>query len=64
MFADGSIYNRTFMTPESLPHIIDEDEAVRRVYRYKGVGMVTIPTNFRLTDIFDEDHFSSCNKLP
>jgi len=56
MFADVSIYNRTVMTPESLPYIIDE--AVRRAYKYKGVAVVTIPVNFGLIDI-DEDYFSS-----
>ncbi|MDR2427799.1 MAG: pyruvate oxidase [Endomicrobium sp.] len=56
MFADVSIYNRTVMTPESLPYIIDE--AVRRAYRYKGVAVVTIPVNLGLIDI-DEDYFSS-----
>lgn len=56
MFADVSIYNRTVMTPESLPYIIDE--AVRRAYKYKGVAVVTIPVNLGLIDI-DEDYFSS-----
>lgn len=56
MFADVSIHNRTVMTPESLPYIIDE--AVRRAYKYKGVAVVTIPVNLGLIDI-DEDYFSS-----
>ncbi|MDR2818504.1 MAG: pyruvate oxidase [Endomicrobium sp.] len=56
MFADVSIYDRTVMTPESLPYIIDE--AVRRAYKYKGVAVVTIPVNLGLIDI-DEDYFSS-----
>jgi pyruvate oxidase len=56
MFANVSIYNRTVMTPESLPHITDE--AVRRAYKHKGVAVITIPVNFGLIDI-DEGYFSS-----
>jgi pyruvate oxidase len=56
MFADVSVYNRTVMTPESLPHVVDE--AVRRAYEYKGVAVVTIPVNFGFVDIA-ENYFSS-----
>lgn len=51
MFADVSIYNRTVMTPESLPHVVDE--AVRRAYEYKGVAVVTVPMDFAHADIPD-----------
>ncbi|WP_428897041.1 pyruvate oxidase [Parelusimicrobium proximum] len=53
MFTDVSIYNRTVMTPESLPHVIDE--AIRRAYERNGVAVVTIPVNYGFMDIPDED---------
>lgn len=53
MFTDVSVYNRTVMTPESLPHVIDE--AIRRAYEHKGVAVVTLPVNFGWADIPDED---------
>jgi pyruvate oxidase len=49
MFADVSVYNRTVMTPESLPHIVDE--AIKAAYQYKGVAVVTIPVDFGTKDI-------------
>ncbi len=51
MFADVSVYNRTVMTPESLPHVVDE--AIRVAYAQKGVAVVTIPVNYGYTDIPD-----------
>lgn len=53
MFTDVSVYNRTVMTPESLPHVVDE--AIRRAYEYKGVAVVTIPVDFGFVDIPDTD---------
>lgn len=53
MFADVSVYNRTVMTPESLPHVVDE--AIRRAYELKGVAVVTIPVNYGYADIPDLD---------
>lgn len=44
MFVDVSVYNRTVMTPASLPAVIDE--AIRQAYEYKGVAVVTIPVDF------------------
>lgn len=58
MFVDVSVYNRTVMTPESLPFVIDE--AIRRAYEYKGVAVVTIPVDFGFVDIPDVD-VSSAN---
>lgn len=58
MFVDVSVYNRTVMTPESLPHIVDE--AIRRAYEQKGVAVVTIPVDFGFKDIPDID-VSSAN---
>ncbi|GAB2024960.1 pyruvate oxidase [Lactovum odontotermitis] len=49
MFADVSIYNRTAMTPESLPHLVDE--AVKAAYEQKGVAVVTIPVDFGFDEI-------------
>lgn len=53
MFVDVSVYNRTVMTPESLPHVIDE--AIRRAYELKGVAVVTIPVDYGYADIPDVD---------
>ena len=53
MFTDVSVYNRTVMTPESLPFVIDE--AIRRAYEHQGVAVVTIPVDFGLMDIPDMD---------
>ncbi len=59
MFVDVSVYNRTVMTPESLPHIVDE--AIRRAYEQKGVAVVTIPVNYGFADIPDIDVSSARN---
>ena len=40
MFADVSIYNRTVMSPESLPHVVDE--AIKAAYKFRGVAVVTL----------------------
>lgn len=52
LFADVSVYNRTVMTPESLPHVVDE--AIRRAYQYKGVSVVTVPVDFAFAEIPDK----------
>ncbi len=49
MFADVSVYNRTVMTPESLPHVIDE--AIKAAYQQKGVAVVTIPVDLGFEEI-------------
>lgn len=51
MFADVSVYNRTVMTPESLPNVVDD--AIRMAYEHKGVAVVTIPVDFGFVDIPD-----------
>lgn len=53
MFADVSVYNRTVMTPESLPHVIDE--AIKAAYENNGVAVVTIPVDFGFKEIPDLD---------
>ena len=52
MFADVSVYNRTVMTPESLPHVVDE--AIRRAHERKGVAVVTMPVDYGFVDIPDD----------
>ncbi|MCC8146559.1 MAG: pyruvate oxidase [Bacteroidales bacterium] len=59
MFADVSVYNRTVMTPESLPFMIDE--AIRKAYEYKGVSVVTIPVDYGNVDIPDTYVSSASN---
>ena len=49
MFADVSIYNRTVMSPESLPHVVDE--AIKAAYKFKGVAVVTIPVDYGFAEI-------------
>ena len=49
MFVDVSVYNRTVMNPQSLPHVVDE--AVRRALEYRGVAVVTIPVDYGYMDI-------------
>lgn len=51
MFVDVSVYNRTVMTPESLPYVVDE--AIRQAYKHKGVAVVTIPVDYGWKDIPD-----------
>lgn len=59
MFVDVSVYNRTVMTPQSLPHIVDE--AIRRAYERKGVAVVTIPVDYGYMDIPDIEVSSAKN---
>ncbi len=51
MFADVSVYNRTVMTPESLPHVVNE--AIKQAYEHRGVAVVTIPVDFGVVEIPD-----------
>ncbi len=59
MFADVSVYNRTVMTPESLPYMIDD--AIRKAHEHKGVAVVTIPVDYGYVDIPDMDISSARN---
>lgn len=56
MFVDVSVYNRTVMTAESLPHVVDE--AIRRAYKENGVAVVTIPNDLGKQEI-STDFWSS-----
>ena len=58
MFADVSVYNRTAMTAEQLPHVVDE--AIRQAYKHNGVAVVTIPKDLGWTQI-DDNYVSSAN---
>ncbi|KRM72435.1 pyruvate oxidase [Lacticaseibacillus brantae] len=58
MFADVSVYNRTVMTAEQMPHVVDE--AIREAYKYNGVAVVTIPKDLGWTPI-DDVYVSSAN---
>lgn len=53
MFADVSIYNRTVMSPESLPHVVDE--AIKAAYKFKGVAVVTIPVDYGFAEIDEQE---------
>lgn len=59
MFADVSIYNRTVMSPESLPHVVDE--AIKAAYKFSGVAVVTIPVDFGFEEIEDLDVATAAN---
>ena len=59
MFTDVSVYNRTVMTPESLPYMIDD--AIRKAHEYKGVAVVTIPVDYGYVDIPDIEVSSARN---
>lgn len=59
MFADVSVYNRTVMTPASLPHVVDE--AIRMAYARNGVAVVAIPVNFGFADIPDVPESTAAN---
>ncbi len=57
MFEDVAVYNRTVMTAESLPYVVDK--AVREVYKHRGVAVVVIPNNFGYVHIPDVPYSSS-----
>lgn len=49
MFADAGIYNRTVMTPQSLPYMTDD--AIRKAYELRGPAILTIPVDYGYVDI-------------
>lgn len=59
MFADVSVYNRTAMNPESLPHMVDD--AIRKAHEHRGVAVITIPVDYGYVDIPDVDISSARN---
>nr|WP_120491308.1 pyruvate oxidase [Corynebacterium lactis] len=59
MFADVAVYNRTVMTAEQLPSVVDH--AIRTAYEKKGVAVVVIPKDLGWTEIPDT-YVSSAGK--
>ncbi len=57
IFADVSIYNRTVMNAEQLPHVIDE--AIRQAYAKKGVAVVQLPVDLGWKEIPALEVYSS-----
>ncbi len=51
MFDDVAVWNKTAMSAESLPGMIDE--AIRQAYKHSGVAVVTIPKDFGWASIPD-----------
>ena len=59
MFTDVSVYNRTAMSPQSIPHLVDE--GIRRALERNGVSVVTIPVDFGVVEIPVENVASAHN---
>ena len=59
MFADVAVYNRTVMTAEQLPLVVDQ--AIQQAYKNSGVAVVTIPTDLGWQPI--EDNFEATANL-
>ncbi|EFR44695.1 pyruvate oxidase [Streptococcus pseudoporcinus] len=55
IFEDVAVYNRTVMTAEQMPYVVDE--AIRQAYAHKGVALVTIPKDLGWQEI--EDKYTS-----
>lgn len=55
IFEDVSVYNRTVMTAEQLPAVVDQ--AIRKAYENSGVAVVTIPKDLGWAEI--DDNFES-----
>ncbi|WP_204123026.1 pyruvate oxidase [Lacticaseibacillus mingshuiensis] len=51
MFADVSVYNRTVMTAQQMPAVVDE--AIRQAYAQHGVAVITIPKDLGWQEIDD-----------
>ncbi|MFT8358933.1 pyruvate oxidase, partial [Bifidobacterium aquikefiri] len=59
IFADVSIYNRTVMTADQLPHVVDE--AIRQAYAKNGVAVVQIPVNLGWVNIDTDAWYSAAH---
>lgn len=57
LFGDGAVYNRTVMTAESLPHVVDE--AVRQAYVNHGPAVVVIPNDLADKEIPADGYYSA-----
>ncbi|CAK1222899.1 pyruvate oxidase [Fructobacillus tropaeoli] len=63
IFEDVSVYCRTVMTAESLPHVVDQ--AIREAYKHQGVATVIIPNDLgyeQIPDIAYGSHGSTDDK--
>ncbi|KRK73945.1 pyruvate oxidase [Lacticaseibacillus nasuensis] len=58
IFDDVAVWNRTVMTAQSLPKVIDE--AIQEAYEKKGVAVVTVPKDFGWAQIKD-NYVSNAN---
>ncbi|WP_125704579.1 pyruvate oxidase [Lacticaseibacillus daqingensis] len=58
IFNDVAVFNRTVMTAQSLPKVIDE--AIQEAYEKKGPAVVTIPKDFGWAQIKD-NYVSNAN---
>lgn len=52
LYVDVSVYNRTVMNPESLPHVVED--AIKAAYKHQGVAVVTIPVDYGFAEIEDD----------
>ncbi|WEV75546.1 pyruvate oxidase [Bifidobacterium sp. ESL0800] len=52
IFDDVAVYNRTVMTAEQLPAVVDQ--AIRQAYEHSGVAVVIIPKDLGWTPIDDD----------
>ncbi|MFT8357040.1 MAG: pyruvate oxidase [Bifidobacterium aquikefiri] len=59
IFADVAIYNRTVMTADQLPHVVDE--AIRQAYAKNGVAVVQIPVNLGWVNIDTDAWYSAAH---
>lgn len=57
IFQDVSVFDRTVMTPESLPYVVDK--AIREAYKHSGVAVVIIPNDFGMAEIPDVPYGSA-----
>ncbi|QEA31553.1 pyruvate oxidase [Secundilactobacillus malefermentans] len=57
LFGDGAVYNRTVMTAESLPHVVDE--AVRQAYVNHEPAVVVIPNDLADKEIPADGYYSA-----
>lgn len=60
MFEDVSVYNRTVMTAEQLPLVVDQ--AIRQAYEHSGVAVVTIPKDLGWAEI-EDNYVSDANNF-
>lgn len=57
LFSDGAYYNRTVVTAESLPHVVDE--AIRQAYANHGPAVVVVPNDLAEAQIPADGYYSA-----